>query len=122
MTEKTIVVKDLHDQYLKAFKEGNDVLFDQLDGYINEIYSDLFKNLISGKIDCAYFDNHKAANGMYTRYVYHRSVRHSGLQKSCMLMYPDGKFEPVSHRDYVTLGDLLKDLPESGIEIHCRTY
>lgn len=122
MSENIIVIEDIQERFTQAFVAEDDDEMDRLREYVDEIYRKVYNDIIDGKIDCAYYDMFYSKNGLYNKYIFHKSVRHNGIQKSCLLMYPDGKYVPVSHRDYETLEDMLEENQPGGVTLHCRKY
>lgn len=91
-----IRLKNLHDAAIKMFHTGNSTALDREDKKEKSIYLDLYRRLVSGKIDIVQPEN---MNG--TIYTLTRSTRSAGIVKTCFLV-KNGEFLALSHDDIDT--------------------
>lgn len=74
---------------------------------VKRIYEKLFDMLRSGKIDFFYYDCVYNENN-FNRYVFTRSCRNNGVQKSC-IWYKNGEEIPMSDCNRETVDEFWKD-------------
>lgn len=95
---KSIIIPDLHDLCIASFR-GNTIAeekYKDANDLRKKTYKRLFEMLIDGEIDIFYYDQFKKTDTDFTRYIFTRSTKISGMvQKSC-LQYIDEKIIPTS--------------------------
>jgi hypothetical protein len=114
---ESIIIPSIHKGVIEALKTQDYDKMDELHHAVSTVYNDLYERLISGKIDGFYYDTTPGHKG-YNRYVYTRSAKSDGVQRSCIWMV-DGDSIALSDSQYQSWEDLEYDGCQDGVTMIC---
>lgn len=99
---------------IKAFRSGDFAEVDRLDDAAEQVWSDLFSDIVNGKHSILYYDSQTVTRPGYSsfmRYALHRSTKKAGFLQLSVMQYLNNEMIPTSDRQYNSVKDFLLDVP-----------
>lgn len=105
-----------HEMRIQAFRSMDFSEVECLDDAAEKIWSGLFYDIMNRKHSILYYDGHEVIKPEYhsfMRYALHRSTKKDGFLQMSVMEYRNGEMIPTSDRQYSSVSDFLRDVPNN---------